>query len=169
MQPLCFVLMPFGAKTVPSGLTVNFDAVYASFIQPAIVAAGMEPLRADHELIGGIIHKPMFERLMLCEFAIADLTGANANVFYELGLRHGIRPATTVLVTAEPERLPFDINLTHLQAGQERQARATRHRHRRPETPVAGIAPQTRRTGHRQPGFPAGQRLSTTGPGTSAH
>ena len=35
----------------------------------------------------GFIHKPMFERLMLCPFAIADLTTANPNVFYELGVR----------------------------------------------------------------------------------
>jgi len=34
----------------------------------------------------------MFERLILCEYAVADLTTANANVFYELGIRHAIRP-----------------------------------------------------------------------------
>jgi hypothetical protein len=60
-------------------------------------------------LSGGVIHKPMFERLILCDFAVADLTGANANVFYELGLRHGIRPATTVLLFAGAERMPFDV------------------------------------------------------------
>jgi hypothetical protein len=51
----------------------------------------------------------MFERLILCDFAVADLTGANANVFYELGLRHGIRPATTVLLFAGTERMAFDV------------------------------------------------------------
>lgn len=107
--PLCFVLMPFGKKPNTLGKTVDFDAVYADFIKPAIEAAGMEPLRADEELAGGSIHKPMFERLMLCDFAVADLSGANANVFYELGLRHGIRPATTALVYGEPETLPFDV------------------------------------------------------------
>ena len=108
-QPLCFVLMPFSKKTIPSGATVDFDAVYSMLIQPAIAAAGLEPLRADAELAGGVIHKPMYERLMLCDFAVADLTGANANVFYELGLRHGIRPATTVLVSGETGKLPFDV------------------------------------------------------------
>lgn len=109
MLPLCFVLMPFGKKTIPSGTTVDFDAVYHDLIAPAIGAAGMEPLRADEEVTGGVIHKPMFERLMLCDFAVADLTGASANVFYELGLRHGIRPATTVLMFAGSERTPFDV------------------------------------------------------------
>lgn len=108
-KPLCFVLMPFGTKTITSGATVDFDAVYASLIHPAITAAGLEPLRADQELAGGMIHKPMYERLILCDYAVADLTGANANVFYELGLRHGIRPSTTVLVSGETGRLPFDV------------------------------------------------------------
>lgn len=109
MLPLCFVLMPFGKKAIPSGISVDFDAVYQELIAPAIAAAGMEPLRADEEVTGGVIHKPMFERLILCDFAVADLTGANANVFYELGLRHGIRPSTTVLLFAGSERMPFDV------------------------------------------------------------
>lgn len=109
MLPLCFVLMPFGRKTIPAGLSVDFDAVYQELIAPAIAAAGMEALRADQEVAGGVIHKPMFERLILCDFAVADLTGANANVFYELGLRHGIRPSTTVLLFAGAERMPFDV------------------------------------------------------------
>lgn len=109
-KPLCFVLMPFGTKPGVGGLGIQFDAVYKQLIAPAIEAAGMEPLRADEEQAGGIIHKPMFERLILCEYAVADLTNANANVFYELGLRHGIRPASTVLVFAkDQERLPFDV------------------------------------------------------------
>ena len=78
--PLCFVLMPFGQKPDASGATVDFDAVYRDFIAPAIEAAGMKPIRADQEMSGGIIHTPMFERLLLCEYAVADLTTANANV-----------------------------------------------------------------------------------------
>ena len=109
MKPLCFVLMPFGKKNISAGQTVDFDAIYSTLIQPAIAAAGMEPLRADEEAVGGMIHKPMYERLILCDFAVADLTGANANVFYELGLRHGVRPATTVMLFGEKGPLPFDV------------------------------------------------------------
>ena len=108
-EPLCFVLMPFGKKPDGSGGTVDFDAVYRELIAPAIEKAGLEPLRADEESTGGIIHKPMFERLILCEYAVADLTTANANVFYELGVRHAVRPWSTVLVFAEGGRLPFDV------------------------------------------------------------
>jgi hypothetical protein len=101
--------MPFGKKPDGTGATIDFDAVYTELIAPAINAAGMETLRADEEMAGGIIHKPMFERLILCEYAVADLTTANANVFYELGIRHAVRPWSTVLLFAEQSRLPFDV------------------------------------------------------------
>ncbi|TAN53901.1 MAG: DUF4071 domain-containing protein [Rhodospirillales bacterium] len=109
MKPFCFVLMPFGTKPDEAGRLIDFNAVYASIIEPAIRNAGMEPIRADRETSGGIIHKAMFERLMLCDYAIADLTTANANVFYELGIRHGIRPHSTVLIFGHGSRLPFDV------------------------------------------------------------
>jgi hypothetical protein len=108
-KPLCFVLMPFGKKPDASGSLINFDAIYKNLIAPAVREAGLEPLRADEEMSGGIIHKPMFERLILCEYAVAELTTANANVFYELGIRHAARPWSTVLLFAEGGRLPFDV------------------------------------------------------------
>lgn len=110
-KPLCFVLMPFGKKPDAAGALIDFDAVYQELIKPAIEEADLEPLRADEEMTGGIIHKPMFERLILCEFAVADLTTANANVFYELGLRHAVRGWSTALIFGEGSRLPFDVAL----------------------------------------------------------
>ncbi|HZT33078.1 MAG TPA: TRAFs-binding domain-containing protein [Bryobacteraceae bacterium] len=110
-QPLCFVLMPFGCKPDPAGgPDIDFDRVYRLAIKPAIEAADMEPIRADEEKTGGIIHKPMFERLLLCEYAVADLTTANPNVFYELGVRHTARPRTTQPIFARRQPIPFDVN-----------------------------------------------------------
>jgi tetratricopeptide (TPR) repeat protein len=106
---LCFVLMPFGRKQDAAGKWIEFDAVYRDLIAPAIADACLEAVRADQEELGGIIHKPMFERIVLCRYAVADLTAANANVAYELGVRHGIRPYSTVLLFAEGSRLPFDL------------------------------------------------------------
>jgi hypothetical protein len=111
MRPLCFVLMPFGRKTDAAGRTTDFDAVYQAIIAPAVEQAGLEPIRADEEKIGGAIHKPMFERLMLCNYAVADITGANPNVYYELGIRHAMRPRSTVILFAAGTTLPFDIAL----------------------------------------------------------
>ena len=102
--------MPFGKKSNLSGSVIDFDSVYKELIAPSIAEAGLEPLRADEELAGGIIHKPMYERLILCEYAVADLTTANANVFYELGIRHAVRPSSTLLLFAEGGgQLPFDV------------------------------------------------------------
>ena len=111
LLPLCFVLMPFGKKMDAAARVTNFDSVYAKIIAPAVERSGLEPIRADEEKIGGTIHKPMFERLMLCHYAVADITGANPNVFYELGIRHAMRPRSTVIVFAEGTVLPFDIAL----------------------------------------------------------
>jgi len=108
--PLCFVLMPFGVKSDPvSNITINFDVIYEEIIRPAIEAAGLKAIRTDEEKVGGIIQKHIFERLILCDYAVADLTTANANVYYELGVRHAMRPWSTVLIFANGVRLPFDL------------------------------------------------------------
>jgi tetratricopeptide (TPR) repeat protein len=111
LAPLCFVLMPFGRKTDGAGRVIDFDSVYQKVIAPAVRDAGLEPIRADEEKIGGTIHKPMFERLMLCHYAVADITGANPNVFYELGIRHALRPRSTVILFVEGTIPPFDVAL----------------------------------------------------------
>src|SRR6266699_2509304 len=109
--PYCFVLMPFGKKPDGTSRIVDFDAIYQDVIKPAIMEADLEPIRADEEKLGGFIHKPMFERLMLCRYAVADLTGANPNVFYELGIRHALRPRSTAIIFREGTVIPFDIAL----------------------------------------------------------
>src|SRR5260370_5490513 len=92
------VVRRFGKKADESGRIIDFDEIYKTIVKPGVENADLEAIRADEEVIGGFIHKPMFERLMLCDYAVADLTTANPNVFYELGLRPGIRPHTTVLL-----------------------------------------------------------------------
>jgi hypothetical protein len=111
MKPLCFVLMPFGQKPAADGTLIDFDKVYQELIAPALEAAEVQPFREDEQKTGGIIHKTMFESLALSEYAVADLTIANANVFYELGIRHAAKPYTTVPIYAKDSRLPFDVNL----------------------------------------------------------
>jgi hypothetical protein len=106
---ICFVIMPFGKKPDISGREIDFDVIYKDIIEPAIIEVGFEPVRADEEVNAGLIHKAMYERLMLSEFAIADLTIFNPNVYYELGVRHALRPQTTVLIAADASRLPFDV------------------------------------------------------------
>lgn len=111
LPPLCFVHMPFGKKlSNNSDLLINFDAIYSNLIAPTVTESGLEPIRADEEIAGPIIHTLKYKRLILCEFAVVDLTTANANIFYELGVRHAVRPWSTVLLYAKGfGRLPFDV------------------------------------------------------------
>ena len=112
LRQVCFVDMPFGKKPdLTSGVEVDFDQVYEMAIEPAIVEAGLEVVRGDRERTGGIIHTPMFGRLLLSEYVIADLTLSNPNVFYELGIRHMARPFTTVPIFAAIHSIPFDVSL----------------------------------------------------------
>src|SRR5436309_2369575 len=111
-RALCFVDMPFGQKPdLKSGVVVDFDQIYNEAIKPAIEGCGLEALRGDQEQTGGIIHSAMFARLLLSEFVVADLTLANANVFYELGIRHAAKPFTTLPILANLSALPFDVAL----------------------------------------------------------
>jgi hypothetical protein len=109
---LCFVDMPFGQKPdLKSGVAIDFDQIYNEAIKPAIEECGLEALRGDDERTGRMIHGAMFARLLLAEFVVVDLTLANANVFYELGIRHAARPFTTVPIFANVSALPFDVAL----------------------------------------------------------
>ncbi|MFC2066588.1 TRAFs-binding domain-containing protein [Chloroflexota bacterium] len=109
-RPLLFVAMPFGKKKDSSGAyEIDFDRVYNLAIKPAAEAVNVEVIRADEERSGGIIHTPMFERLLLAEIVIADVTIPNPNVFYELGVRHCARPRSTILIYGKVSQLPFDV------------------------------------------------------------
>jgi tetratricopeptide (TPR) repeat protein len=108
-KSVCFVLMPFGIKADASGRSIDFDCIYETIFKPAVNTTGLLPVRADEEQAQGFIHKLMYERLLLSEYAIADLTILNANVYYELGVRHAARPSTTIMTMAGQTGLPFDV------------------------------------------------------------
>ena len=74
--------MPFGKKPdLAGGVVIDFDVIYELAIRPAISEAGLEPIRGDNERTGGIIHVPMFARILLAEFMVADLTLATRKSF----------------------------------------------------------------------------------------
>lgn len=111
-RQICFVDMPFGKKTDPkSRVEIDFDRIFDAGIKPAVEDAGLECIRGDREGTGGIIHTAMFARLLLAEFVVADMTTANPNVFYELGVRHAAKPYTTIPLFATVSAPPFDVNM----------------------------------------------------------
>jgi hypothetical protein len=110
VKKLCFIDMPFGKKTDPrTRVEIDCDQIYETAIRPAVEEAGLTCIRGDEERTGGIIHRAMFARLLLSDFVIVDMTTANPNVFYELGVRHASRPYTTIPIFATIGAPPFDV------------------------------------------------------------
>lgn len=111
MPDLCFVMMPFGEKVNVSNVKIDFDSVYRQLISPAVTQALLKPIRDDEKKLGGLIIKTMFERIIFCDYAIADITYDNPNVFYELGIRHAVRPFTTIIISEKSNsNPPFDLS-----------------------------------------------------------
>lgn len=108
----CFVVMGFGKKTdFETGRTLDLDKSYRNMIKPAVQAAGLECIRADEIVHSGLIDVPMYEQLLKADVVVADLSTSNKNAFYELGVRHALRPYTTVVIAEDGiKTFPFDIN-----------------------------------------------------------
>jgi hypothetical protein len=114
-MPTCFVAMGFGVKTAFYGgrkkpRTLDLDKTYYNIIKPAATAAGLVCIRADEILHTTLIDKPMFEHLLAADVVVADVSTSNANAIYELGVRHALRPWTTVVIAENEFAFPFDIN-----------------------------------------------------------
>jgi hypothetical protein len=109
VRPHAFVIMPFGKKKGTDGAIYDFNAIYSNLIKPALEAAGFEPFRADEETTSGDILTDMFQELLLADLCIADMSIDNANVFYELGIRHAFRKRGVVHIQAGRGYMPFDV------------------------------------------------------------
>jgi hypothetical protein len=106
----CFVVQGFGEKTdLVSGRVLNLDASY-EVIKEAAEAAGLRCVRADEIIHSGTIDQPMYEWLFRADLVIADLSTSNLNAVYELGVRYGLRPHTTIIVAENQFKNPFDVN-----------------------------------------------------------
>ena len=113
LRPICFMVMPFGVK--PTGLgpgegpaKIDFQALWFDVLEPAIDDLGYEPVRADEEL-GALIIVDMIQRLAISDLVIADISIANANVYYEIGVRHAAKPAHCVIIAADWAKPVFDL------------------------------------------------------------
>jgi len=106
---LCFVIMPFGKKTNESGVEIDFDEVYHKIIKPSVESEGLKCIRCDEVDEAGNIHKRMFQLIWNADVAIVDVSLPNANVFYELGIRHALRKAVTIIIRNKNVTLPFNI------------------------------------------------------------
>ena len=101
--------MPFGKKKGGDGSLYDFNAIYTQLIKPTLELAGFEPFRADEETTSGDILTDMFQELLLADLCLVDMSIDNANVFYELGIRHAFRKRGIVHIQAGRAYMPFDI------------------------------------------------------------
>lgn len=100
-----FVIQQIGSKD--SSERKRADEIYQGIIVPAVNSAGLEAYRADLDLTPGAITAKMLSELLKARVVIADLTGRNPNVFYELGITHSFaRPLISIADSANS--LPFD-------------------------------------------------------------
>jgi len=65
---------------------------------------------ADEIIHSGIIDVPMYQQLLMADVVVADLSTYNCNAFYELGVRHALRPYTTITIAEDKMVFPFDAN-----------------------------------------------------------
>ena len=105
----CFVVMGFGEKTdYRTSRVLDLDKTYKHIIKKAVQDAGLECVRADEIPHAGTIDMPMFEQLLQADLVIADLSTSNLNASYELGVRHALKPRTTIIIAEEQFASPFD-------------------------------------------------------------
>ena len=107
----CFVIMGFGEKTdLGTGRILNMDMTYKFLIKPVCEGLSIECVRADEIKHSGVIDVPMYEWLYKADLVIADISTLNANAIYELGVRHALKPSTTIVMAESQLKYPFDLN-----------------------------------------------------------
>jgi len=108
----CFVIMGFGKKVdFETGKTFDLDMTYQNLIKPAVEAANVECIRADEITHAGVIDVPMYDRIFRADLVVADVSTGNRNAIYELGVRHALRPHTTIIIGEDSNKsIPFDLN-----------------------------------------------------------
>ena len=98
-KDICFIIMPYGDW---------FDHYYKQIYKKAILDAGLKPIRADELFTASAVIDDIWHLTKKSKIVLADLTGKNPNVFYELGLAHALaKPA--LLITESMDDVPFDL------------------------------------------------------------
>lgn len=113
-HPIAFMVMPFRKRPIANPAEgapreVDFDALWDRAFRPVLTQLGYLAIRADIET-GSVIIKDMLERLAFAELVLADLTLPNANVYYEVGIRHVAQRTNCVLIAADWSKQLFDVD-----------------------------------------------------------
>jgi len=99
-KPVVFVLMPFAAE---------FDDTYHLGIFDTCQAMGLNCQRADEQMFDGTILDNIYAQIARADVIVAEMSGRNANVFYETGYAHALGKQV-ILLTREATDIPFDLS-----------------------------------------------------------
>ena len=102
----CFIVAPIGSTD--SDTRKRSDTIFEIILAPILKGLGYESVRADMINQPGMITSQIIDHLIKDELVIADLTGNNPNVLYELAVRHTVQKPV-VQIMSSGEKLPFDI------------------------------------------------------------
>jgi hypothetical protein len=105
-EKICFVIAPIGEEN--SEIRQRSDRILRYIIKPASDLCGYKAIRADKISEPGLITSQVIQHIVDDHIVIADLTGRNPNVYYELAIRHAIRKPYVQLLQ-QGETLLFDI------------------------------------------------------------
>ncbi len=98
-----FIIRPFGIKK-----GIDFDRVERELIAPALEGHRLIGRTTGDMLKQGNIRTEMFRRLLTADVVIVDVSISNANVFYELGIRHALRNKRTFMIRGSSDAMPTD-------------------------------------------------------------
>ena len=102
--------MGYGLKKDPdSGETLDLNKTFFNIIKPVVKKLGFECVRCDEVSNSGLIDKVMYEYIWNADLVIADISTLNPNAMYELGVRHALRPSSTVIIAEERTNFSFDV------------------------------------------------------------
>ena len=100
----CFFVMPFKS---------SFDRVYEEALEPVMTSLHIKGVRMDKLVLFGNAVQNLRSALRSCDVVIADITGTNANVMYEIGFAHA-EEKPVILLNHREHHIPFDIGTEHV-------------------------------------------------------
>jgi hypothetical protein len=113
MEKTCFVIIGFGPKKDhATNRMLDLDKTYENLILPVFKQLKIQCFRAKEIRHTGMIDVPMYEWILKADIVVADISTLNANALYELGVRHALRPFSTIVIAERELDPPFDTNHT---------------------------------------------------------
>lgn len=108
-MPTCFVIMGFATKKIPNtNIEVDLDNTYKKLIKPVLIEMGLVAVnctrdlshsyRCDEIYTTQAINETFIKNIYDADIVVADITALNQNAIYELGMRHAMKPKSTIIL-----------------------------------------------------------------------